>query len=76
MKISTNYKKIIYGLFIATALMSSCKKGEDGPAGANGAIGATGAIGPAGADGSIIYSGAGVPAITTGKNGDYYLVEP
>nr|WP_162989039.1 hypothetical protein [Pedobacter schmidteae] len=38
-----------------------------------GAAGAQGPTGAAGKDGSIIYSGAGVPAATIGVNGDYYL---
>src|SRR6185312_1434125 len=58
-------------------LAASCgKDGAVGPQGAKGdmgATGATGAAGVAGANGSVIYSGNGAPAGTTGANGDYYI---
>ena len=64
-------------------LFSSCTEqgltGPEGPSGAQGATGTTGpkgdtgAVGPAGKNGSVIYSGNGIPALTTGTSGDYYL---
>jgi hypothetical protein len=69
-------KKI--NLFIAALAMlllaASCgKDGAVGPQGPKGDTGATGAIGPAGANGSVIYSGNGAPAGTTGATGDFYI---
>jgi len=69
-------KQAFIAFFSLLIIFSGCKKGDDGPAGATGATGATGAqgpVGPAGADGSVMLSGAGAPAATLGKAGDFYL---
>jgi hypothetical protein len=59
------------------AIFASCgKDGAVGPAGATGPQGPVGPAGPAGANGtngSIIYSGSGAPASSTGTTGDFYL---
>lgn len=64
-------------LLLIVIFGSSCSEtgleGPEGPAGAQGKTGEAGAVGPGGKDGSIMYSGAGVPANTIGVNGDYYL---
>ncbi len=46
--------------------------GEIGTDGLKGEQGIQGEVGPAGADGSIMYSGEGEPAASTGIEGDYY----
>ena len=71
-----NLKRFTY-LLLLVILLSACSKeglqGPDGATGPAGPQGAAGATGPAGTDGSVIYSGNGLPAAATGKNGDYYL---
>jgi len=67
-----------FNLFITAVIMltlaASCgKDGAVGPQGPKGDTGATGAAGPAGANGSVIYSGTGVPAASTGATGDFYI---
>jgi hypothetical protein len=78
--------KVLCGLVLSIAISSflftSCKKGDIGPAGATGSSGATGASGANGAtgangangqDGNTILSGEGVPDVTLGVIGDFYL---
>jgi hypothetical protein len=48
-------------------------KGDTGAVGAAGPAGSQGAAGPAGLDGKTVLSGTGVPSISTGTNGDFYL---
>jgi hypothetical protein len=72
--------KVLCGLFlsifISSLLFTSCKKGNDGAVGANGATGAAGTNGTNGANGTngnTILSGEGIPDITLGVFGDFYL---
>lgn len=76
-------KKINYvltGMAILGMFILSCSKdgsaGPEGPAGQAGQPGAVGPAGPSGANGkngSVIYSGSGVPATSSGAVGDFYL---
>jgi hypothetical protein len=55
---------------ISTLFITSCQKGNQGPAGPPGA---TGAAGTPGVSGNTILSGNGTPSITIGNIGDFYL---
>jgi hypothetical protein len=67
MKLNNTMMKVLFALLWFTALATSCKKGDPGPAGPQGIQGITGN------DGNTILSGTGIPAGTAGKIGDYYL---
>ncbi len=61
---------------VFVTLAPSALQGIQGPAGATGATGPTGAQGvpgSAGTNGRTVLSGIGVPASSTGSNGDFYI---
>ncbi|RZM11297.1 MAG: leucine-rich repeat domain-containing protein, partial [Pedobacter sp.] len=68
---------LFYLLIALSCILGGCTAegltGPEGPTGQSGAKGETGAVGPAGKDGSVMYSGVGVPGMSIGVAGDYYL---
>lgn len=66
-------KNLILSFIVLSTILFSCKKGDIGPEGAQGAKGDTGLVGPAGKDGSVMLAGTTVPAVSVGKEGDYFL---
>ncbi|WP_138430472.1 collagen-like protein [Fodinibius saliphilus] len=63
---------VILFLIAVFPLFMGCE-GPAGEQGTQGPEGPQGPVGPAGDDGSMMYSGKGAPASSTGSNGDYYL---
>lgn len=66
-------KKLIFiqlAIVLSVLFVSSCKKGEVGPQGAQGE---RGEAGTRGANGNLILSGTGEPSGSLGAVGDYYL---
>lgn len=60
-------------IFFVLIYTTACKKGDIGPKGEAGAQGIQGVQGIPGKDGAKFYSGQGVPAAATGREGDMYL---
>jgi hypothetical protein len=70
MKTKKTILRVLLLLFVATTLITACKKGEAGPQGEKGTQGIQGIAGP---DGSTILSGNSAPVSTVGKTGDFYI---
>src|SRR5690606_21623830 len=66
-------KKLLFVLALAGLLWSCGKDGEIGPKGDKGEQGEKGLQGEKGVDGTTLLSGNGVPQLTIGKTGDYYI---